>query len=56
MIEQGGFVNKYSQNGDWLSKPKPTMIGNGRKVLMEESIKADVAIIKAKRADRKGNL
>lgn len=39
-----------------LSKPKPTLVFNGRKVILEEKLTADVAIIKAIRADKYGNL
>ena len=32
------------------------MVRNGRKIVIEESLNADVSIIKAKKADKMGNL
>ena len=70
IIEKGGFPIKYKtdEKGELVldakgqriaaiaSKPKPTAVFNGRKYLQEESIFGDVALIKAKRADKMGNL
>ena len=39
-----------------VTGPKPTKIFNGRKFLEEESLFADFAFVKAKRADTMGNL
>lgn len=39
-----------------LSKPKERRIFNGREYIMEESLFADVALIKAWKADTDGNL
>ncbi len=39
-----------------MSKPKETAILNGKKYIREETLFADFSVIKAKRADTKGNL
>lgn len=39
-----------------MSEPKPTSVFNGKKYIMEKSLFADFALIKAKRADKMGNL
>jgi acyl CoA:acetate/3-ketoacid CoA transferase alpha subunit len=39
-----------------LSKPKETAYFNGKKYIREETLFADFSVIKAKRADTKGNL
>lgn len=57
--EHGGFVIKYDKAGqaEILSKPQPVYIDkNGKKYLLEETIRGDVAIIKAWKADKLGNL
>lgn len=38
------------------SEPKPTAVFNNRKYVMERSLFGDFALVKAKRADRMGNL
>ena len=56
LVEKGGMVIKYGKNrmDNILSLPKQTYFDkNGRKYLLEESIRADVAIIKAWKADKK---
>ena len=59
LIEQGGFPMKYKQGTkeiEKLSKPKESRVFNGKKFILEETIFGDVAIVKAFRADKKGNL
>lgn len=41
---------------DMLSKPKERRIFNGRPYIMEETLPGDFAIVKAQKADKKGNL
>lgn len=38
------------------SEPKPTAVFDNRKYVMEKSIFGDFALVKAKRADKMGNL
>ena len=57
--EHGGFVIKYDSNGNpqIVSEPRPVYYdSNGKKFILEETIRGDVAIIKAWKADRLGNL
>lgn len=56
--ELGDFPIKYSKDGvpEIKSTPKETRIFNGRKFLLETSIRGDYALIKAKRADSRGNV
>ena len=57
--EYGGFVIKYDKNGEPLILSEPQKLyfdREGKKYLLEESIKADVAIVKAEIADKEGNL
>ena len=57
--EYGGFVIKYNKNGEPLVLSEPQKLyfdKDGKKYLMEECIKGDVAIVKAEKADREGNL
>jgi len=60
MVEYGGFPVKYSKETpgkvEIYSEPKPTAIFNGRKYIQERSIFGDVALIKAYKADKLGNL
>lgn len=59
IIETGGFIIKYGRNGEsnLLSDPKPTYTDDsGRKYLLEKTLRGDVALIKAKYADKSGNL
>ncbi len=60
ILEDGGFFIKNSPNDESkaiLSEPKPTYTDqNDKKYLVEKSIKGDVALIKAYKADRSGNL
>jgi len=59
MVETGDFIMKYVQGtteAEILSKPKPSREFNGKKYILEESIFGDVAIVKAYKADKSGNL
>lgn len=42
--------------GEIVSEPKERRVINGRVCILEESIKADFALVKAHKADTKGNL
>lgn len=57
--EHGGFVIKYDSKGNPEIVSPPRQVyhdATGKKFLMEETIKGDVAIIKAWKADKLGNL
>ena len=59
LVEKGGMVIKYGKHrkDNVLSLPKKSYFDkNGRKFILEESMRADVAIVKAWKADEKGNL
>ena len=70
IIETGGFPIKYKYNGDAdgvkkgkikaeheiVAEPKPVAHFDGKKYVMERSIVGDFSIVKAKRADKLGNL
>ena len=56
ILETGGFIIKHGEN-EILMKPRQTYIDeNNKKFLLEKSIFADVALIKAKIGDKYGNL
>ena len=60
LVEHGGIVIKYDKNGksEILSQPKKTYIDerNNTKYLLEKSLRGDVALIKAWKGDKYGNL
>lgn len=59
IIEYGGFPTKFrkgTHDPEILSKAKESRIFNGKKYILEETIYGDVALIKAFRADKRGNL
>lgn len=56
LVEKGGMIQRYRKSGYLLSQPKQVMISDNKKYLLEETLQADVALIKAFRADRAGNL
>jgi 3-oxoacid CoA-transferase len=59
VIETGGFPIKLKAGGqgeEILSEAKEARIIKGKKYLLENSIFGDVAVIRAHRADTKGNL
>lgn len=57
LVETGGIPIKLDSSGkpEIVSGPKETREFNGKKYLLEESIKADFAFIKGWKADTKGN-
>lgn len=58
LLQEGGAPIKYTSDGklDIVSKPKHVQEFNGKKYVMEEAIQADLAIVKAQKADTLGNL
>ncbi|KYQ89812.1 3-oxoacid CoA-transferase [Tieghemostelium lacteum] len=59
LVEEGGFPIKYASDGktvEILSKPRETKEFNGKKFVLEESITGDFSLIKAWKADTRGNL
>eukprot|EP00941_MAST-03F_sp_MAST-3F-sp1_P003157 g3157.t1 len=58
VIAEGGFPIKYDQdnNVEIASKPREQREFNGRTFVMEESIWGDFALVKAQKADTRGNL
>ncbi|KAL4460814.1 hypothetical protein ABPG74_016286 [Tetrahymena malaccensis] len=59
LIEQGGFPIKYKQGShepEIVSAPKERRNFNGKEYILEETIFGDFALVKAKKADRYGNL
>lgn len=55
-IQFGQNVIKYSQNGNIFNKPKETKFFNDIEYIMEESLRPDIALVKAQKADTSGNL
>ena len=57
-VEYGGLPILYSNAGEVIktSLPKETKIFNNKKYVLEESLGADFALIKAHKADKFGNL
>ncbi|SPP85444.1 succinyl-CoA:3-ketoacid-coenzyme A transferase, mitochondrial [Drosophila guanche] len=58
LVQEGGAPVKYSKDGkvEISSEAKPVKEFNGRNYVMEESIFADFAFVKAQKADPLGNL
>ena len=58
LVQQGGAPIKYDKNGKVVvsSATKPVQSFNGRNYVLEESIFADYAFVKAQKADALGNL
>ena len=60
VIEEGGFPIKYKDDGsgevEIASKPRERRNFNGRDYIMEESITGDFSLVKAWKADTRGNL
>ncbi|XP_036337210.1 succinyl-CoA:3-ketoacid-coenzyme A transferase, mitochondrial-like [Rhagoletis pomonella] len=58
LVQKGGAPIKYTQDGKIAvaSKPKQVQTFNGKDYVMEESIFADYAVVKAYKADPYGNL
>jgi len=59
-IQEGGFIIKYKQDGskqgEILTQSKEVRVYNGKSYVLEESIVGDVALVKAWKADKYGNL
>lgn len=55
---QGGFPIKYNADGSIAIKSNPREVRsfNGREYVMEEAIRGDFSLVKAWKADTKGNL
>ena len=58
LIQEGGAPIKYNSDGsiDIASEPREVRQFNGRNYIMEEAITGDFALIKAWKADKKGNV
>ena len=59
VLQHGGFPIKYKSDGktvDIESPPREVKSFDGREYLLEPSIKGDFALVKAWRADERGNL
>merc|ERR1711879_44401 len=58
LIQEGGSPIKYNPDGSIAieSKPRETREFNGTNYVMEEAITGDYALVKAWKADKKGNL
>lgn len=59
VVQNGGSPIKYSPDGKTViieSEPKETKVFNGKEHILEDSITGDFSLIRAWRADEKGNL
>ncbi|KAJ2345159.1 Succinyl-CoA:3-ketoacid coenzyme A transferase 1, mitochondrial [Coemansia sp. RSA 2618] len=58
LVETGGIPIKYAKDGDveLFSEPHCTGVFNGKRYVMERSIRGDFALVKAWKADELGNL
>ncbi|XP_063227759.1 succinyl-CoA:3-ketoacid coenzyme A transferase 1, mitochondrial [Bacillus rossius redtenbacheri] len=58
LVQEGGVPIKYSPDGKVLiaSKPRDTEEFGGRHYVLERAIRGDFALVKAYKADEKGNL
>lgn len=59
VLEEGGFPIKYKKGTSEVeisSHPRPTGVFKGKKYLLESAIYGDFALVKAKKADKSGNL
>lgn len=58
LIQEGGAPIKYNSDGsiNIASEPREVRQFNGRNYIMEEAITGDYALIKAWKADKKGNI
>mgnify|MGYP002138773076 CR=1 FL=1 len=60
LVETGGFPMKFKPGGkgevEIFTEPKETRVFKGKKYLLEDTLFADVALIRAHKADKKGNL
>ena len=59
MVETGGFPIKFKKGTnepEILAKPKEARMFNGKRYIQEETIFGDVALVRAHKADGRGNL
>jgi len=59
LVEQGGFPIRYGTDGKTIVKkstPKEKRVFDGREYVLEEAIKGDFSLVKAWKADPKGNV
>ena len=59
LIEKGGFILKYKEGtkeAEILSEPKEKKVFKGKEYVLEPTIFADFALVKAYKADKSGNL
>lgn len=58
LVETGGIIIKYAKDGTALitSAAKEVKVFDGRKYILEDSIRVEVSLIKAWKADKSGNL
>jgi 3-oxoacid CoA-transferase len=59
MFQEGGFPIKYGPKGEGVaiaSHPRETRVFGGEGYVMEEAIKGDFSLVKAWKADTRGNL
>lgn len=57
-VADGGMPLRYAPDGSIAvaSEPKPTAVFDGREYVLERGITTDVALVRASRGDRHGNL
>jgi acyl CoA:acetate/3-ketoacid CoA transferase alpha subunit len=58
MYSNGGIPLKYAPDGSVaiVSEPKPTQIFDGKEYVMEYALRPEVSLVKAWKADTRGNL
>lgn len=58
IVQEGGFAIKLDSQGrpEIISQPKPTAMFGSLNYVLEDSLRADFALIKAAKADTEGNL
>jgi len=58
MYATGGIPLKYAPDGSvaLVSEPRPTQIFDGKEYVMEYALRPDVSLVKAFKADTRGNL
>lgn len=58
MYANGGIPLKYAPDGSvaLVSEPRPTQIFDGKEYVMEYALRPDVSLVKAFKADTRGNL
>lgn len=58
MYANGGIPLKYAPDGsvEIATEPRPTQIFDGKEYIMEMALRPDVSLVKAWKADTRGNL